>query len=244
MSKEIAKKEQDLPVMAFDMEADAGMGMEHADKSSFAIPFIQMLQGLSPALERVDGSRPGLFINTITDELFKEVLVVPCAYQRRYLGWAQGGGFRGEFMPHDIEPKLDQYRESDGRIVVDDVEMRDTRNHFLMVQSANGSWQPALLPMASSQIKKSKRWMSMIQSIEMRNSVGKPFNPPMFSHIYKLKPIKEENAKGSWWGIDITLVQRVEDAELYQKAKAFHNQVAAGEVQVQQPEEETESEGF
>ena len=47
-----------------DFSADAGQGMEGADKASFAIPFITMLQGLSPQLETVDGAKPGLFIMT------------------------------------------------------------------------------------------------------------------------------------------------------------------------------------
>ena len=77
--------------------------------------------------------------------------------------------------------------------------------------------------------------MSRIQGIEMRTAQGKPFNPPSFSHIYKLTSVKEENSKGSWWGVEIEMVEPVGDAEFYAKAKAFHNSVASGDVEVAQP---------
>lgn len=228
-----------LTIMADDFAADAGMGMEGVDRDSFAIPFIALLQGLSPQLETVEGARPGLFINTITDELFKEVLVVPCSYQRRYLRWAprkDGGGYKGEYNPIDVETgKIDVEKDADGRLRLEGDELKDTRNHFVLMQSESGAWQPALLSLSSTQIKKSKRWMSRIQGVELRTAEGRPFNPPSFSHIYRLKSVKEENSKGSWWGLDIDLVEAVQDSELYQKARAFSKQVAAGEVKAQEP---------
>ncbi|HET8689559.1 MAG TPA: hypothetical protein VFM18_23360, partial [Methanosarcina sp.] len=82
-SNAVVEAQNTAVAMAMDFSADAGMGMEGADKTSFAIPFLTMLQGLSPQVESVEGAKPGKFINTITNELFDEVLVIPCAYQRR-----------------------------------------------------------------------------------------------------------------------------------------------------------------
>jgi hypothetical protein len=77
----------------------------------------------------------------------------------------------------------------------------------------------------------------------MRNAQGKPFNPPSFSHVYKLSAVKEENSKGSWWGLQVEKVEPVGDAELYAKAKAFHNSVSAGEVEVAPPQADVEAAG-
>lgn len=262
----MAKKDQNTTEVAvaqntavgfpIDFAADAGLGMEGADKSSFAIPFITMLQGLSPQLETVEGAKPGLFINTITNELYSEVLVVPCAYQRRFLRWAprsSGGGYKGEFNPIEVETgTLPGLKLMNGVYLMDVPEgapafdpkgaplydhLSDTRNHFVLAKNASGSWQPALLSLSSTQIKKSKRWMSLIQGVEME-AQGRRFNPPSFSSIYRLKPIKEENAKGSWWGIEISRVGFVEDGELYGRAKDFHGQVASGAVEVAPPAQE------
>jgi hypothetical protein len=244
-----------------DFAADAGMGMEGADKSSFAIPFITMLQGLSPQLETVDGAKPGKFINTITNELYDEVMVVPCAYQRRFLRWSprsSGGGYKGEFNPIEVETgALPGLKQINGIYLMDVPEgapafdpkglplydhLSDTRNHFVLAKNASGGWQPALISLSSTQIKKSKRWMSLIQGVEMEAN-GRHFNPPSFSSIYKLKPIKEENSKGSWWGLDISRVGFIEDGELYGRAKDFHSQVASGAVEVAPPPASAESGG-
>ena len=236
-----------LAIPLADFAADAGMGMEGADKASFAIPFLSVLQGLSPQLETVDGAKPGLFINTITNELFKEVLVVPCAYQRRFLRWAPreaGGGYKGEFNPVDIETgKIVTVPNDKGQPTIEGDLLKDTRNHFVLVQTESGTWQPALLSLSSTQIKKSKRWMSLIQGIEMRAANGKPFNPPAFSHIYRLKCVKEENSQGSWWGIEISIEEPVGDADLYAKAKAFHASVASGDIEVAPPQADVEATG-
>lgn len=252
---EVAVKNSTEVGQALDFASDAGMGMEGADKNSFAIPFITMLQGLSPQLETVDGAKPGLFINTITNEMAGEILVVPCAFQRRYVRWAPrsaGGGYKGEFNPIEVETgNVPGMKIIDGVYLMDVPDgvkpfdakgvplydhLQDTRNHFVMVQSPeSGSWQPALISLSSTQIKKSKRWMSRIQGIEFKTAAGKIFNPPSFSHVYKLKGLKEENAKGSWWGIDITLSGQVTDGELYAKAKRFHQDVIAGAVEVSPP---------
>lgn len=246
---EVAVKETNtaLAVMAADFAADAGLGMEGADKASFAIPFISVLQGLSPQLETVDGAKPGLFINTITNELFKEVLVVPCAYQRRFLRWAPreaGGGYKGEYNPVDIETgKIVTVANDKGQPTLEGDLLKDTRNHFVLMQTEAGTWQPALLSLSSTQIKKSKRWMSLIQGIEMRAANGKPFNPPSFSHVYRLKTCKEENSQGSWWGVEISIEEPVGDAELYAKAKAFHASVASGDIEVAPPQPDVDAAG-
>ncbi len=231
-----------LPVaMAQAFANDAGRGMEEADKDSYAIPFLAILQGLSPQIESVEGARPGMICNTITNELFKEVLVIPCYYQRRFLRWASrenGGGLKGEYSAFEIESGKVQgvARDAMGRLLIDGDELKDTRSHFVLFQSANGTWSPALLSLSSTQIKKSKRWMSLIQGLEIALPDGSKVNPPSFSHIYRLTTAKEENSKGSWYGVNFALHGVVQDAQLYAKARALHASVAAGDVQVQKPE--------
>jgi len=227
-----------------DFSADAGMGMEGTDRASFAIPFLTILQGLSPQIETVEGAKPGLYINTITTELYREALVIPCAYQRRFNRWApreQGGGYRGEYSPVDVElgklAGLDTNEK--GQTTIEGDLLKDTRNHFVLVQSESGAWQPAIISLSSTQIKKSKRWMSLIQGIEMRApGSAKSFNPPSFSHVYKMTAKKEENSQGSWWGVDIAVVGPVQDHETYAKAKAFHASVASGDIEVAQPQDD------
>lgn len=264
MSKDVDLKKGQQVGQVLDFSSDAGAGMEGADKASFAIPFITVLQGLSPQCEPVkdggvEGAKPGLFINTITNELYEEVLVVPCAYNRRFLRWAprsSGGGFKGEYNPVDVETgNLQGLTIVNGSYLMDvpagatnthDAQgaplydhLADTRNHFVLVKTKAGNWVQALVSLTSSQIKKSKRWMSRIQGVEMRDANGKAFVPPSFSHIYKLTSVKEENAKGKWYGVEIDIVEPVSDPELYANAKKFNQAVNAGAVEVAPPVNET-----
>lgn len=239
-----------------DFAADAGGGLEGADKASFAIPFISVVQALSPQIDTVDGAKAGLFINTITNELYTEVLVIPCAYTRRFLRWAprsSGGGYKGEYNPIDVETgNLAGLSLVNGAYLMDVPDgvtrvfdekgaplydhLADTRNHFCLVQTKAGNWIQALISLGSSQIKKSKRWMSRIQGIEMKDANGRAFTPPSFSHVYKLSSVKEENGKGKWHGIEVDVVGPVADADLYAAAKRFNQSVNSGAVEVAPPQ--------
>lgn len=263
-SSDVVEKKATAVVPAgMNFEADAGKGQEGADKASYAIPFLTMLQGQSPQIETVDGAKPGLLINTISNELFKEAIVIPCAYQRRFIRWApraKGGGYKGEFNPIEVETrKLPGLSYINGQYLMDVPKdasqwfdekgtplfdhLADTRNHFVLVQNEHGQFQPALMSMASTQIKKSKRWMSRIQGLELLGTNGKPFNPPSFSHTYTITGVKEENAKGHWWGLSIELTAPVADPDVYARAQDFYKSVVAGQVEVSMPEQEHEGGG-
>lgn len=237
--------------MPLDFAADAGMGTEGADKDSFAIPFVSILQPLSPQVaDGVEGAKPGKFINSVTGEMTDEVLLVPVAFQRRFLRWQpreKGGGYKGEYAASLVETgAVDGLQKSeDGRYYIGGTnpkehdQLKDTRNHFVLLVRPDGTWTQALISMASTQIKVSKRWLSRIQGIQMKGPQGM-FTPPSFSHVYKAKSVKQQNDMGTWFGWDIELVSPVQDADLYAAAKAFHAQVAAGKVEVAPPVNEDE----
>lgn len=247
-----------------DFASDAGMGLENVDSKSLAIPFLSVLQPLSPQCQDVkdggvEGAKAGRFINTITNELFEAVEVIPCAFKREFLRWAPNrGGFRGSYPAIDVDlNKVPGMSQHNGRILMDVIDgqpvfdgegrpkfdfLNDTRNHFVLAKSANGSWFPALISLSSTQIKKSKRWLSLISGIEMHKADGSSFTPPSFSHVYKLSSVKEENDKGKWHGVQVEIVGPVASAEVYAKAKQFSQDVTAGAVEVSPPPSEADVE--
>ncbi len=77
----------------------------------------------------------------------------------------------------------------------------------------------------------------MIASRTMTNAKGISFQPPRFSHVYKLSTSSEKNDKGSWHGWNIELVGEVKDANVYRSAKAFHESIASGNVTVKHEQE-------
>ena len=88
---------------AMDFAADAGAGMEGADADSYAIPFLLVLQPMSPQVVDgiVAGAKPGIYLNSVTNEVYGETgFFVPVAFKRNFIRWGAretGGGFKGEF---------------------------------------------------------------------------------------------------------------------------------------------------
>ena len=114
--------------------------------------------------------------------------------------------------------------------------LEETHQHFVVILEEDGTTTTALIPMKSTQLKKSRRWNS---TIAQRTLVGKngPFTPPRFSHIYLLKTVSEENSKGSWHGWDISLEGVVENGAHYKQAKEFSESILRGEVEVKHTED-------
>jgi len=223
--KQLKKAEQGAaPAMPFD-ERDFQLGFEEADQESFAIPRLVILQQLSPQLEENDQLKAGMIYDTILERGYsgdEGILVVPVHFQRRFLEWKpreQGGGFVAEYRPGE-EPQ----GERDGAkwILENGNELHDARQHFVLYQTEDG-WTPALISMTSTQIRKSKRWLTMM----------KMARKPMFAFIYRLTTVKESNDKGRWYGWAIKREAEVTDPELIEMARELHATVSAGQVQVQ-----------
>jgi hypothetical protein len=85
--------------------------------------------------------------------------------------------------------------------------------------------------MKSTQLKISRKWNSMMQSIKLKGKNGL-FTPASFSHIYNLKTVQQSNDKGTWFGWEVSKVEQVTDASMYQQAKAFSDSVSKGDIQV------------
>jgi hypothetical protein len=254
MSKDVAVNQSTEIVIASMYEDDAGFGFEEATKDAYAIPFISVLQAGSPQVKKsegayIKGAEEGDIFNSVSQDVTKGdegVLVVPCYYSRRFVQWgnrSNGGGFKGEFTADD--PIVSKTKAIAGRdLLPNDAgefdpsssdALVDTRNHYVLVLDKNGGYSPALIAMSSTQLKKSRQFMSKMEALKFKRADGSLFTPPMFSHIYKLTTVPESNDKGSWFGYKIELVGKLEDPALYGAAKGFRNAITAGEVKVQQP---------
>jgi hypothetical protein len=247
--------------------ADAGSGMEGATSESFAIPFLSVLQKGSPQVDEasgaaVEGAKAGMLWDNVAGRMFDGktgVSLVPCAYRRVFLRWApkgtQGSGFKGEMSADQVAGMraAGQIVDLDGRLyvplpdgTVNDKKcdrISDTRNHYvLLVDQASGAWAQALLSLTSTQIKKSKMLMSALASVKLNGPSGM-YTPPTFANVVRLTTMPESNDKGTWFGTKFELAGRVDRAELYAAAKAFHASVAAGSIEVkyESPAESAES---
>jgi hypothetical protein len=244
---EVAAKTNTAIALAGQFEDDAGSGFENADSSAYAIPFLGILQSMSPQCKKSDGAyvkgaEEGMFYNTVTQEIIdgaEGAVVIPCYFKRTFIKWApreSGGGFLGELQPSDPQVAAastnakGQLEDAEGNL------LSDTRTHYVLVLDKNGGYQPAVLSLASTQIKKSRQWMSKMNGIKMQRADKTHYTPAMFSHQYRITTVPESNDKGSWFGLKVETLGPVESTELYQAAKAFRDAVSSGEVREQVPQ--------
>lgn len=248
--------------LASTFEQDAGGGFETADADAYAIPFLAILQSGSPQVKKSDGAyikgaEEGFLFNTVTQALVdgaKGVDVIPCYYKRSFIRWAPrdaGGGFKGEYAPSDVAagtvPGLQNIngeyfmdvpagvapRDAKGVALYD--QLSDTRTHYVLVLDDVGGYSPAVISFGSTQIKKSRQWMSKMNGIKMTRADKTLYTPPMFSHVYHLSTVPESNDKGSWFGWKIETKAPLAEMPLYGAAKSLRDSVVSGAVREQQP---------
>lgn len=241
---------------AVNFEEDAGRGMENVDRDSIAIPFLAVLQKNSPqcdpdAGEYMPEAKPGMLYNTVTRELFegKEggVELIPCYYERKWLRWTpreKGGGFKGELSASTVAAlrAAGKLIEQENRLYVPDDagnvnpklndKVADTRVHYVIViNRKRGILQPAVISLASTQIKKSKALNSLLDDVRFRRADGTQFKPATWASVVRMTTIAESNEKGSWSGVLFAVAGRNDDAAAYALAREFNALVASGAQQ-------------
>lgn len=240
-----------VPDLPFDIGSDIGGGMEGADKDSFAIPFLRVLQKISPQCDEADaayveGAKGGMLYNSVTNRLYdgKEgVIFLPCAFQRRFLQWAPrgtDGGFRGELLPEQVARMRDEGKivELEGRLYIPDEKgevsekksdrVVDTRSHFGLVVDGDNVTQ-VLLTLSSTQIKKSKQLMSILSAAKVKTAAGL-VTPPTWMNQVRITTVLESNDQGSWYGVKFEPEGFVSSKDVYDAGKAFHEAISAGEA--------------
>ena len=245
MNQVATKKEGALAT--FDMEADANKGAQNISQEDLALPFLKILGQLSPEVNKrdgkyVEGAEPGKIINTVTNQLYDTINVIPCHYKRQYIEWQDRGASSGAPVAiheadSDIVSQTTRGKDYKDRLPNGNY-LDNTANHFVLITGSNP--ETALISMKSTQLKVSRKWNSMMMGLKMQGKNGL-FTPPTYSHIYKLSTVQMSNDKGTWFGWDVAKVGPVEDADLYNMAKQFAASVGKGETQAKFGSEENET---
>jgi len=221
------------------------------DSSEMQIPFIRVLQALSPQLnknkpEYIKGAGQGDLYNTVTGQYWagdEGITVIPCYQVTKYLEFIpidMGGGFRGEISPTD--PVLQQTeRNGSKEMLPSGHELVKSDQHYCLVLDVDGSFQPAVIDMKSTQLKVSRRWKTQIAMQKIKHpTTGRMITPPLFATQWKFSTVEESNDKGSWSNYAIEKIGLIQDRDTMLEAKAFRDSVAAGEAKAV-PEDSAES---
>ena len=227
-----------------EYESESGQGFENADIDSFAIPFLSILQDLSPQADKknaeqfIKGAVSGMFFNSVTQEVHDGdvgLVILPCYYKRVFLNWkkrSDGGGFLGEYLPtHPIVSQTTRTEAGDelsnGTLLV------DTRVHYVLILGGEAGPQPAVISLSSTQVKKSKQWMSRMECLKLRRGDGSLFTPPMYAHTWLASANPERNDQGSWYGWKFESPKLQTNPIVKQAAQEFLRSLTAGDTKEQ-----------
>lgn len=246
---EVAVKDANTALaLAGGFEEDANSGFEGMGQEDFALPFLKLLTNTSPEVGEVDGAMPGFIMNTVTGELHdgkKGIIVIPVAYVRQYIEWAPRGS--GSGAPVAIHPATSDILTKTHREAGDSKDylengnyVENTANHYVILVDKEGGYSHALISMKSTQLKKSRKWNSMMMSVKLDGKNGK-FTPPMYSQQYRLTVVQEQKDQYKWHGWEIERVGTIEDQYLYGAAKSFAESISAGDVNVKHENEDSSS---
>tara|TARA_R110002020_G_scaffold183295_13_gene379541 strand:- start:473 stop:1264 length:792 start_codon:yes stop_codon:yes gene_type:complete len=224
-------------------------GFAEVTSDDLAIPFLRILAQLSPQVNKRDGSyvegaEAGMIYNTVLNEAYggeEGVLVIPCYYNRRYVEWTpreKGGGYVESYAPSDSIVSTATRNERGEDTLPNGNLLSNTAQFFVIMLHKDLGPQRALITMTSTQLKKSRKWLSQAQSITATGEKGM-YVLPLMSQVYRLNTVQEQNDKGTWFGWEITRVkglnpEDVEDSSLFDMGLAFAKSVKAGEVQVKE----------
>lgn len=210
-----APKSNNVPAhLKNKIKADAGKGIsESADDS--LVPLLVTLQALSPQVmkqkpEYLKGAEAGdIWLKNAPHPVVKAavgILVQPCSFYKNVVEWipknkdGSGGGYVGEHttMPADAKEVVDKDDPERKRMMSPrGTEYVETRNHAVIVYTADGQAFPYLIPLSSSGHSVSRQWMFMMKS---KTADGEKV--PSFAVVYRLKTIMRTKGTHNWHVID------------------------------------------
>ena len=232
-------------------------GFEGTDKSELAIPFINLLQSNSEAVEDGDATAGQLW-NNVMETAHDELRIVPCARQKVFVEWVpvdDGGGLvaihdpKSEFVQRAIaanDGSTFDMKVADGKH-----DLVETIYLYVLVLDEDGGWDQAVVSFTSTKLKKYRNFFTKANS-QMMSVNGRKFRLPLWAHRYKLsseQEVSKSNGKKfqnfvlEFDGETAKDCRYTPDDAIFQAGEAFHDMVTSGvaKADVSQASNETTS---
>ena len=242
MSQLAQKKTTQVVASELDkmLEADAGVGLENITTEDMQIPFIRIIQALSPQLQKDDplyikGAEQGDIFNTVSQEVFKQdegITLVPAFFEKKFLEFqlrSSGGGFVRELAADDKDITMTS-RENTIELLPNGNELVRTHQHLVIAQSTNGTIAPSGLDMKKSQLKVARRWNTL------KNSARLPSGAlmPIYGTAWRVTTVLEANDQGKWFNYKIDRINDItpDIEKMMLEARNMYQGVSKGEVKM------------
>ena len=214
---------------------DAGQGLEQIGAKDIAIPFLGHVQGLSKQIVEGDPkflpeARVGSLFNTVTGEVFdgKAGILVIVADVQKVVAEREPKAAGGKFVAVFNTRKEAQEQASPSNELVDGYRV------FVLYQTRQGTWTPAVLSMnTASKTYAMRNWNALLAGYRPG---GIKFQPPTYAAISRLTSSQMKNELGTFAVLKAEIVGSTPD-EQYAQAKYFRKALLAGAVKLGKDEE-------
>lgn len=212
MAKTDVDTVKNTAVGAFDYGDMSHEGFEGTSIKDLSIPFINVLQSLSPEVAdgTIEGAKAGDLLNSVTGEILKQpLIVIPIEKEESWVEWVprtKGGGLVGRYAP-DSEIVLQSIKNNGGsRIPPKDAEGKriafktpagndliETHYVYCLIMDDEGKSIDSycVLAFSSAKIKAFKDWMTALYTQKGR--------PPIFANRAKVSTLKQKNDSGTFF---------------------------------------------
>lgn len=232
----------------YDYGSEAGSGFENQTSADVKLPFITVLQDLSPQTKKnkpefIQGAEPGILINTVTLELMPDgVDFVPATTEHVFVEWVprnSGGGFVGKHAPNsDIVAQARAESKEFGKLKTANGNDLIETFYVYGIAISNGMPIPAVVAFSSTKIKVYKRWMTRVRTFQIDVN-GRRQVPPLFAHLARIGTVPETNKRGDDYfnfsvepsNGDIASSLLPPTDERFQAARSLREMVTRGAVQ-------------
>lgn len=208
-------------------------GSEEVKSSDMVLPRLELVQASSPIKEENDDAREGHLFNSVTQELYGDlVYFVPIYFRVEWLVWKDqdsGGGFFGSF------PTQEQAEERMRGLIQDDaslagkssagkpiLEIVDTPVHYGLRITPEGICEQIVISMPKSKSKVSRKWNAMIQIA----------GGDRFGRVYKISSFTDENKQGKKFKNFVIQPAGFPPKAVYEEAERVYETFRSGEVSV------------
>lgn len=222
--------------------AFANAGFENVKTSDILVPRITILQDMSPQIkeekpEFIEGAKRGMVCDVGTGQLMGDsFLFVPVHYMKVWLEWFPRKSGKGLATIHTDPTILDQCVLNEKRqpFLENGNYISETAQLFGLDVSEGGCRQ-VFVPFSSTQLKKSKRLLTLALAERIMTSRGE-ITPPLFYRSYIMSTVAESNSEGDWFGWKIERgmpipelpnVQRIMEAAVKMRMQIDDGQIKA-----------------
>lgn len=198
----------------FKTDVDTMEGFEDISGNTMSIPFIRILQKLSPQLDKqkpefIEGAEEGQFFNTVTKQVLgNSVECIVLKFEHIYIEWKPNrGGFVGYHTVENaerlaVDTTFGNWKTKDGN------ELQENYVYMLLI-AGHEQEGPVVLSLSSSAIKMARNWNRLMVTHVMEN--GKKALP--YYLIWNLSTEYQKNDKGTWYAPAVKFVRYIDEAQ-------------------------------